>query len=464
VSVAAPSAAPGLGPGPASDSTPPPTPALRRALGRAADTPLEPLEPPHAKPVGWRLSERAYRLVLVAGCALVPALVFGHAWAFAPAAGPVVWLLLAAVPGARPENVTPLTSVPVRRCFEGEPTTARIELAYTGSAGGLDPAVYPGPGVELVRIRQHGAVVDLEFTARRWGRWSLGTVDLDLYDRGGLARQTVRIDLGECEVFPLPTDSGLTPIPTRLPNRLGEHTSRQPGQGLEFTGVRPYRFGDRQRRIHWPSTTRRGSIQISEFAAEQATDAVVLLDAFGDVVDVRGGSTLDDSVRVAAGIARAYLRSHDRVGIVSLGGKLRWLTPGTGPTHLLRIVESVLDVRRDLGYQTPDLDRVPPPALPNGALVYAVTPLADDRFLDALQDLAQRGNPAVVVEIPAGEPRLDPEDPGAPLALRLWRLDREALRFSLTERGMPVVAWEGDGTLDLALAPLLRRPVHGRTK
>jgi uncharacterized protein (DUF58 family) len=438
-------------------------PSLRRALGRA-DSPLEPLEPPSSRPVGWRLSERAHRLALVAACALIGALVSGHAWAFALAAGPAVWLLLAATPSSRPDQVEARTSVPVSRCFEGEPMTARLDLSYAGSAGGLDPAVYPGPGVELLGLTQHGAVLELEFTARRWGRWSLGTVDVDVYDRGGLVRQTVRAELGECEIFPLPDDSALTPIPTRLPNRLGEHTSRQHGQGLEFVGVRPYRWGDRQRRIHWAATTRRGSVQISEFAAEQATDAVVLLDAFGDVVGTGGGSTLDDSVRVAAGIARAYLRSHDRVGIVSLGGKLRWLTPGTGSTHLLRIVESVLDVRRDLGYQTPDLDRVPPPALPNGALVYAVTPLGDDRFVDALQDLALRGNPAVVVEIPAGEPRPDPEDPGAPLALRLWRLDREALRFSLTERGMPVVVWEGEGTLDLALAPLLRRPVHGRTR
>jgi uncharacterized protein (DUF58 family) len=438
-------------------------PSLQRALGRA-DSPLEPLEPPANRPVGRRLSERAHRLALVAACALIGALVSGHAWAFALAAGPVVWLLLAATPGSRPDRIEARTSVPVRRCFEGEPMTARLDLSYVGSAGGLDPAVYPGPGVELLALTQHEAVLELEFTARRWGRWSLGTVDVDVYDRGGLVRQTVRAELGECEIFPLPDDSALTPIPTRLPNRLGEHTSRQHGEGLEFVGIRPYRWGDRQRRIHWAATTRRGSVQISEFAAEQATDAVVLLDAFGDVVGTGGGSTLDDSVRVAAGIARAYLRSHDRVGIVSLGGKLRWLTPGTGSTHLLRIVESVLDVRRDLGYQTPDLDRVPPPALPNGALVYAVTPLGDDRFVDALQDLTLRGNPAVIVEIPAGEPRLDPEDPGAPLALRLWRLDREALRFSLTERGMPVVVWEGEGALDLALAPLLRRPVHGRTR
>ncbi len=440
-----------------------PADTLRRALGGGAD-PADALEPPSAQPVGWRLSERAHRLVLVAACALVPALITGHAWAFALAAGPVVWLLLAVSPLARPDPVTVGTLVPVRRCFEGEQLTAQIALSYPGSAGGLDPAVYPGPGVELLRLAQRGATLELEFTARRWGRWSLGTVDVDVYDRGGLARQTVRADLGECEVFPLPDDSTLTPIPIRLPNRLGEHTSRQRGEGLEFVGVRPYQWGERQRRIHWPSTTRRGTVQISEFAAEQATDAVVLLDAFGDVSDTRGGSTLDSSIRVAAGLTRAYLRSHDRVGIVSLGGRLRWLTPGTGSTHLLRIVESVLDVRRDLGFHLQDLDRVPPPALPNGALVYAVTPLADDRFLDALEDLALRGNPAVVVEIPAGEPRPDPDDAGAPLALRLWRLDRQALRFSLTERGMPVVAWDGEGTLDLALAPLLRRPVHGRTR
>lgn len=450
--------------GAAKPAPPQPSPLVRRALGREAQVGND-FEAPSERPDGWRLSERGYRLVAVAACALVVGVASGNAWAFALAAGPLVWLMLAARPGAKPERIVGTAHVPVRRCFEGETISVRIDLAFAGAAGGLDPAVFPGPGVELTGIEQRQSTVGLMFTAHRWGRWSLGVVDLDVYDRAGLARQSVRVALGDCEVFPLPSDSSLTPIPARLPNRLGEHTSRQRGEGLEFVGVSPFRWGERQRRINWSATTRRGSIQISQFAAEQATDAVVLLDAFGDVVSaVDGHSTLDDSVRAAAGIARAYLRSHDRVGIVSLGGKLRWLTPGTGSTHLLRIVESVLDVRRDMGYQVPDLDRVPPPALPAGALVYAITPLADDRFLEALRDLAERGNPAVVVEIPAGEPLLDPQDPDAPLARRLWRLDREALRFSLTERGMPVVAWDGEGSLDLSLAPLLRRPVHGRAR
>ena len=435
---------------------------VSRALGgpRAA---LEPAEPPTQPTAGARLTERALRLGTVAAVAAAVALATGHAWVLALAAAPLVLIALAAPGSTRPTRAAARVTVTPQRCFEGEPITARIDLAFDGVVGWIDPGVFAGPGVELTEVRTDGPVLTLTFAARRWGRWSLGATDVDLHDAGGLTRRTVRAHLGEVEIFPLPSDTGLTPVPTRMPNRLGEHTARQSGEGVEFVGVRPFAWGDRQRRIHWPSTTRRGAIQINQYAAERAADTVVLLDAFGDVRDpATGRSTLDDSVRAAAGIARAYLRSHDRVGVVSAGGKLRWLHPGSGGTYLYRIVETILEVRRDLGFHVPQLDRVPPPALPNGALVYAVTPLADERILDVLRDLAERGNPVVVVEIPTGEPKVDPADQSAGLALRLWRLDRQALRFSLVERGMPVVAWDGSGQLDLALAPLLRTGVRGR--
>ncbi|MFD0330815.1 DUF58 domain-containing protein [Streptacidiphilus monticola] len=204
-------------------------------------------------------------------------------------------------------------------------------------------------------MRVHGAVVELELTARRWGRWTLATVDVDAHDRGGLTRRAVRVDLGQVEVFPQAGSGTLTPIPVRLPDRIGEHTSRQSGEGLEVVGVRPYVHGERQRRIHWPATTRRGgAIQLNQFAAERAADVVVVLDAFADLRDpATGASSLDDSLRVAAGIVRAYLRSHDRVGVVSVGGKVYWLQPGTGEEYFYRLVQTVLDVRRDLNFNTP---------------------------------------------------------------------------------------------------------------
>ena len=49
-------------------------------------------------------------------------------------------------------------------------------------------------------------------------------------------------------------------------------------------------------------------------------------------------------------------------------------------------------------------------------------------------------------------------------ALRLWRLDRQALRFSLVEQAMPVVTWDSTDSLDLAFAPLLRTGVRGRSR
>jgi uncharacterized protein (DUF58 family) len=435
---------------------------VRRALGERREGPVG--RPPRERPVGWRLSESALRWLLVGVVAGALGLVTGRAWVLAFAAGPVVMLAVRA-PRRRPASLEARAEVGTRRCFEGEDLPVRIEVRADGPVGWIDPGVAPGPGAELVSVDADGGGVSLEFTARRWGRWSLGVVDLDVYDSGGLARRTVRVDLGEVEVFPVPTDGSLTPIPVRLPDRLGEHTTRHHGEGVEVIGVRPHVWGERQRRIHWPSTTRRGSLQLNQFAAERTADTVLLLDACQDLIDpATDRSSLDDSLRAASGIARAYLRSHDRVGVVSVGGALRWLRPGTGEPWFYRLVQTVLDVRRDLSFQTPELTRLPPPALPRGALVYAVTPLVDDRVLDVLRDLAERGNPVVVVEVPAGEPRVEPGDAAEQLALRLWRLDREALHFSLQERGIPVLPWDGVSSLDLSLAPLLRTRVQGRAR
>ena len=445
----------------AAPAEPPLPPEVRRALGAAGRGDRD-TEAPAPQPGGWRPGPRMLRLSTLVALAAFLAVVTGRPWLLALAAGPLGLLVLSASGEARPERAEAVAEVPARRCFEGESVTATVTADFDGVVGWIDPGVAPGPGTELVSVSVDGPVVTLGFVARRWGRWSLGTVDLDLYDTGGLVRRTVRAELGEVEVFPQPADGTFTPIPVRLPDRLGEHTARQTGEGIEVVGVRPHVWGERQRRIHWAATTRRGSIQLNQFAAERTADAVVVLDAFADVADpVTGRSSLDESLRVATGLIRTYLRSHDRVGVVSVGGKLNWLQPGTSDAYFYRLVQTVLDVRRDLAFTTPDLNRLPPPAIPNSALVYAVTPLADPRVMDVLGGLAERGNPVVVIEIPIGDPRVDRSDDVERLALRLWRLDREALRYSLVEKGIPVVPWEGD-TLDLSLAPLLRTRIQGR--
>ncbi|MFF8017070.1 DUF58 domain-containing protein [Streptomyces sp. NPDC007929] len=433
--------------------------AIQRALDDRHGATTQPPPPP---PPGWRAGERALRWATLAVVALAAALVTGHAWVLALAATPLVLLALALPSGPRPETVTAEANVEPRQCFEGEQVTVRITLSYDGEPARLDPGVMLGHGVRLDHLAVGPHRVDLVLTAQRWGRWTLGTVDVDVYDPGGLALRTVRAELGEIAVFPLSTHASLTPIPVRLPQRLGEHTAVQRGEGVEVIGVHPYVRGERQRRIHWPATTRRGALQVHQFAAERTADTVVLLDVLADVVDpVTGSSSLDETFRAAAGLVRAYLRTHDRVGVVSIGGATRWLQPGSGHGYFYRIVESVLEVRKNRAYRTEGLSLLPPPALPEGALVYVITPLTDQRIFDILHQVRGRANPMVVVEIPTGQPVLEPGDTEGELALRLWRADRNAMRFALVKRGIALVAHRPGETLDLALAPLLRTRIHG---
>jgi hypothetical protein len=48
------------------------------------------------------------------------------------------------------------------------------------------------------------------------------------------------------------------------------------------------------------------------------------------------------------------------------------------------------------------------------------------------------------------------------LARRIWRMEQQAIRFSLRELGVPVVPWDGLTPLDLPLAPYTRRPLVTR--
>ncbi|MEV3853590.1 DUF58 domain-containing protein [Streptomyces sp. NPDC050095] len=442
----------------------PPAPRPDAAVLRALEGRTEPARPAPAPPTGPRPGERALRLLTVAACALAAALLTGKAWLLALAAAPLVLLALS-LPRACPTRIETKVTVEPRRCFEGDTVTVRIDVAHDGGDVRLDPGVTLGPGLRLDAVGAGRSTVTLRHTALLWGRWTLGPVDLDVYDAGGTVRRTVRVDAGDVAVFPYAAQARFTPIPVRLPQRLGEHTSAQRGEGVEVIGVRAWEPGERQRRIHWPSTTRRGSVQLHRFAAERAVDTVLLLDAFGDVVDpVTGVSSLDETVRAATGLARAYLRTHDRVGVVSTGGTTRWLRPATGDAAFYRIVESVLDVRKDRRLDSPGLERVPRPALPEGALVYVFTPLSDARVLKVLRDLQARARRAVVVEIPSGDPLVEPGDVAGELGLRLWHADRDAMRFALRDSGIPVLRHTAGEPLDLALAPLLPGRVGGRPR
>jgi uncharacterized protein (DUF58 family) len=116
--------------------------------------------------------------------------------------------------------------------------------------------------------------------------------------------------------------------------------------------------------------------------------------------------------------------------------------------------------------------------LPPGALVVVFSPLLDQRFVEALRDMRERGFSIIVVDVLNTEPPArrritwqgglggirvsSPRADTDRLARRLWRMEQDAIRFSLRELGVPVVHWDGEEPLDLPLAAHTRRPMAAR--
>ena len=408
----------------------------------------------------WRSSRHARRL-LTLGLFGVFIATLARRPEFAGLAAPALLLLAAGRVQRRPPRITVRARASSRRGFEGEVMALDVDTSGEGYDGHVQWTLHPGREIAPVgAVTAAGPTVRFTFTPERWGRRQIGTLDVVLRDRWRLAEGHASMTLPRLDCYPAPGEQRTTVVLRRLPNRLGEHPARVSGEGIEFFGVREYVPGDRQRSINWPASTRRGRLQVNTFAAERSQDVVLLADATSDVGQP-GMSALDLALRGAAAAARAYLQARDRVGVITYQwGGASWLAPGLGRRQVYRIIDSML--ASDAGWaRGARFDRLPRAALPPGALVVVFSPLLDQRFVETLRDVRERGFTMLVVDVLNAEPPSRPRRVDR-LARRIWRMEQEAIRFSLRELGVPVVHWDGVQSLDLPLAGYTRRPMAAR--
>jgi len=412
------------------------------------------------QPVTWQAAPRLRRLATIAVVVVIVAVLTRHV-SLLLAGAPALAALAAAGRGTRPEALDAAVTAAPSRCFEGEDieviatlatpmdeVTFRIEPVSAVELG-------EGPATQVV-VAGQPARARWVLRPHAWGRHVICTVTVECTD--GVGQTSLALRPEPVEVFPHPPPARATLLPADLLRRIGEHTAAVPGAGIEFFGIRGYQPGDRLRDLNWAVTSRLGQPHVNQRAALRAADLVIMIDAFSDV-GPPGDTTLDLAVRGAAGLATAYLRTGDRVGVVVLGGVLNWLAPSPGARQFFRIVEMAFGVRFP-SEANPDLDRVPRTALPPRALVVLFSPLLDRRALAAATDLRQRGVSLVVVDVLTHEPPTDRRVPMTQLAARLWRLDRAALRASLTGLGVPVLRWDSGTGLEGAQAPLRGRRIR----
>jgi uncharacterized protein (DUF58 family) len=181
---------------------------------------------------------------------------------------------------------------------------------------------------------------------------------------------------------------------------------------------------------------------------------VVIADETSDVGEP-GASSLDLVLRGASGVMTRYLAARDRVGLIIFAGRLSWIAPGQGRRHWYRLLDLMMSAPGGWD-RAPGLDRLPRAALPPGSLILVFSPLLDQRLVEALRDLRERGFSVIVIDVLNTEPAHEGSRLSR-LTARMWHLEQQAVRFSLTQIGVPVVHWDGVSSLDTPLAPYTRR-------
>jgi uncharacterized protein (DUF58 family) len=395
----------------------------------------------------------------LAGLGLVAALVFGRpelvalALPFALVVG--LGLLLEG-----DMDVRATVTVERERVIEGD--EVRLELCLRSSSGAWrlealvalpdELAVVHGENPDLLRLgRGQEQTVVLTVRCQRWGGFAVGETFLRGRDALGLFVYEARAEPPTAlRVFPREQVLRAVLRPRETQVFAGDEVARRRGAGIEFADLRPFAYGDPVRHVNWRVSARRGSLWVNERHPERNTDVVLFLDTFADAR--RGSaSTLDLAIRAASTLAARYIGRRDRVGLVSFGGVLRWLLPGSGVTQLYRIADALLDTELVLSYAWKDLEIVPRRTLPPQALVIALTPLLDERSVNALLDLRARGFDLVVLET-SPVPFADPGDTAEErLAFRIWRLRRAALRARYRRAGVAVAEWTEEKPLAAAL-------------
>ncbi|HEU5280065.1 MAG TPA: DUF58 domain-containing protein [Gaiellaceae bacterium] len=202
---------------------------------------------------------------------------------------------------------------------EGDDVPVSVELHPTGQ-------VLPASVVLRERVGRLGEQRNaLRISGRRLSvRYVLTAVP-----RGRYAFSDVRAELSdpfalEQAVVPLPEPGALLVYPKLV--RLGplfsesgerSHDGRRlllrRNTGFELHSVREYEQGESLRRVHWPSTARRGQLMVKELEDAPRDEIAVLLDADAKAVV---GESFDVQVRAAGSLLDAYVRRGRRAVLI----------------------------------------------------------------------------------------------------------------------------------------------------
>ncbi|MGH9103986.1 MAG: DUF58 domain-containing protein [Acidimicrobiales bacterium] len=176
-------------------------------------------------------------------------------------------------------------------------------------------------------------------TVRR-GILRVGPAKVEVGDPFGLATSTRELR-GAATVIVTPRREVVGPPPPGPavdPRALGVHQHVLGAAGAEFYALRPYTSGDDLRRVHWPSTARRGELQVRQDEVPWQGRSTLAVDLRRAVHDEE---TIERVLSAAASVAFAALRDGHAIRLLTTGRVDTGF--GDDDAHLQRIEERLAE-------------------------------------------------------------------------------------------------------------------------
>lgn len=257
------------------------------------------------------------------------------------------------------------------------------------------------PGANLSAVRGVGGDSQYEWLSRtictRRGVFFLGPWDLRIGEPFGFF-EVVQTHSRRQEVLVYPP---LAALPRSfLPHRgaMGDFRPlNQPlaAETVDGMAVREFQSGDPLRKVHWPTTARRGEMFVKIFEPEAASRIWILPDCESAVQLGQGDdSTLETAVLLAASLAARCLQDRLEVGVFTGGEPPRAALPQRGQAHLWSLLECLAPLQAGQTSLARGLEQIRP-LMRSRDLLVVITSSPDLAWAPALRRLLQsRGGAA----------------------------------------------------------------------
>jgi uncharacterized protein (DUF58 family) len=303
---------------------------------------------------------------------------------------------------------------------------------------------------ETPLLRRHGRLRG-RYVLRRVprGRYPIEQTEIVIEDPFGLERTAVELPAGaSILVYPRLVDVDRLFSETGARTPEGRRLLLRRPSGFDLHSVRDYQQGESLRRVHWPTTAKRGHLMVKELEDSPRDETAVLLDADASVVTGKAPDTsFELAVRAAGSIVKSHASRGRRAALAVNGARPVYQRVHSFDGDWHRALEVLAAVEPDGHAPVANMlaDEGGPAA--RAIELTVVTSSLAPRLVERLAHRALAHHGASLVYVDPASFTEEPRDLAVDAGAQLLRLQRAGVPVLILRRGDDLAAALGAGEL-----------------